>query len=483
MNNNKSIKNFLRFLSISFVFVLIFSSGISDISLSYAEMDIDFIEEISELIQENYIEDVEDSSLEYSAINGMLSSLDPYSRYYTKEQYNFEVENNSGEFAGVGISMSIDKPTGYVLIEEVYIGMPAIKAGLRDGDLITHIDGKSTIGMNINQVALSIRGVAGEPVLFTIQRKGRKEPFKVKVIREIVKFSSVESKYLADDKIMYFNVEEFNDGVAKNLEQEYLSMLNKYSDVKGIIINLKNNPGGYVDEAVKMADIFLPVGEPIYHCMYKYKDSDSEYSKRRPIYKGKIAILINENSASASELFTGALQDAGVARVFGTKSFGKGIMQGTVEYEDGSAIELTIAEYVTGKKHKVHKIGITPDEIVVENPVLTYKNYAPMNENKIYKFGQRGLNIYAAQQRLIDLGYDVEATGIYDEKTLSAIKKFVNELNTDLSGKDIKSDLTGDEIDLTPKFLNNIDRVISERIKNPSNLAFGRAIEWINKDN
>ncbi len=479
MQFNKHSRGFSKFIGIAMAISIVFSSGLLGINLSYAEIDTDFLEEVSELIQENYIYNVDDSKLENAAINGMLSSLDPYSRYYTKEQYELEVENSSGQFAGVGISMRIDGSTGYILVEQVYEDMPAIKAGIKDGDLITHVDGKVVQGLTVDEAALMIRGEAGEPVVFTVQRKGHAEPFVIKVVRENVKFSSVEAEFEEADNIIYFYIAEFNDGVAADLKKALKDMKKQHPNAKGVMLDLRFNPGGFVDEAVKIADMFLPKGTPIYHALYKNRDSDTEYAKEKPIWEGKLAVLISKDSASASELLAGALQDAGVARVFGTKSFGKGIMQGTVEYEDGSAIDLTIAEYVTGSKHKVHKVGITPDELVIEAPVLQKKEYAPMSENKTYKFGQMGLNIYGAQQRLIDLGYDVKANGIYDEKMLLAMQKFEIERVKKTKGMDITDSAKTMKFDLTPKFCNNINEDLIQKMENPSNYTVDKAVEWI----
>ncbi len=437
-------------------------------TMSYADIDKDKLDDVVDIVQHFYIEDVSDGQIENAALQGILSSLDLYSNYYTADEYKMEIENSSGTFAGVGISMTKDEATGYIYVEEAHKEMPAYQAGVRTGDFIISVDGKAVKEMSLKDAGDIIRGEVGEAVVFGVLRGSSDKVMDIKVVRQIVSFSSVEVQWLQDDQIIYIRIDEFNDGVADDLKKDLLNMMSNHPEAKGLVIDLRDNPGGYVDEAVAIADIFLPDGAPIYHSKFKNEPIETEYAKQPAIWNDVVAVLINNDSASASELLTGALQDVEMAKVFGEKSYGKGIMQATLPLDDGDAVEFTVAEYFTANHHKVHKVGITPDVIVKQNMPLSIEHFAPIIQNKEYKKGEIGLNVYAVQQRLMTLGYNVKTTATLDDETIKAVHKFAKDYN-----------LTYNTDVLTAKFSKQIDEIATKIAQYPVDNVLYEAIDWL----
>ena len=315
--------------------------------------------EVLRLVKENYVEEPSTKKLIYGSLSGMLSSLDPFSAFFPPEKFKEFMEETEGEFGGVGIEISMDK--GRPIVVAPIEGTPAFKAGLRAGDVIIAVDGEDTFGKTLLEIVRKIRGKPGTKVKLTIMRRGVDKPFTVEITRAIIKIQSV--KHTTIGNVGYVKISQFQHDTSKELKkvlQEFVSL-----GVEGIIVDLRNNPGGLLQEAVNVSDLFLPEGKLIVITKGR-REEERFYSKRKPIVPESIpiVILINKGSASASEIVTGALQDHGRATVVGEKSFGKASVQNIIPLEDGSAVKLTVAYYYTPKGRLIHKRGIKPDYVV-----------------------------------------------------------------------------------------------------------------------
>ncbi|WP_461828788.1 S41 family peptidase [Aquifex sp.] len=308
------------------------------------------------IVEENYVEPVPLKKLIYGAIDGMVSSLDPFSDFFTPEEYKEFLSETEGEFGGVGIEITMEK--GRPVVVAPIEGTPAWKAGLRPGDIIIAINGEDTFNMSLIEVVKKIRGKPGTKVKLTILRKGEGKPIEVEIVRAIIKVPSV--KYVNYKGIGYIKISQFTHGTAKNLEKAIKEL--KKQNVKGFIIDLRNDPGGLLSEAVAVGDLFIPKGKLIVYTKGRKGELHRYHAEREPLIEDKpIVVLINKGTASASEIVSGALQDYKLATLVGEKTFGKASVQNLIPLEDGSAIKLTIAYYYTPKGRLIHKKGIEPD--------------------------------------------------------------------------------------------------------------------------
>lgn len=316
------------------------------------------------IVRENYVEPVSLKKLIYGAIEGMVSSLDPFSSFFTPDEYKEFLSETEGEFGGVGIEISMEK--GRPVVVSPIEGTPAWKAGLRPGDIIIAIDGQDTFNMFLIDVVKKIRGEPGTKVKLTILRRDEGKPIEVEIERTIIKVPSV--KYVNYGGIGYIKISQFTQGTAKNLEKAIKDLLAQ--NVKGFIIDLRNDPGGLLSEAVEVGNLFIPQGKLIVYTKGRKGELHKYFSEREPLIKDKpIVVLINKGTASASEIVAGALQDYKIATLVGEKTFGKASVQNLIPLDDGSAIKLTIAYYYTPNGRLIHEKGIEPDVSV------------PMDEN------------------------------------------------------------------------------------------------------
>ena len=319
--------------------------------------------EVFERVRAEYVDDVSDDSLVESAINGMLTSLDPHSNYLNTKNFNDMKVQTRGEFGGLGIEVSMEN--GLVKVVSPIDDTPAARAGLKPGDLITHLDGDPVQGMTLPEAVEKMRGPVSSEIKLTIRREG-KDPFDVKLIRATVKIQSVRS-HLEGDNIAYIRITTFNEqtdvglnNAIKNLKQQAGGKL------LGVILDLRNDPGGLLDQAVAVADAFLEKGEIVSTRGRRSEDAQRYNARPGDIAAGlPIAILINGGSASASEIVAGALQDHHRAILLGTKSFGKGSVQTIIPLPGHGAMRLTTARYYTPSGRSIQAKGIDPD-IVVE---------------------------------------------------------------------------------------------------------------------
>ncbi len=312
--------------------------------------------EALKIVKENYVEEVPIKKLIYGAIDGMVSSLDPFSDFFTPEQYKEFMTETEGEFGGIGIEITLEK--GRPVVVAPIEGTPAWKAGLRPGDIIIAINGEDTFNMSLMEIVKKIRGKPGTKVKLTILRKGAGKPFEVVITRAIIKVPSV--KYVNFKGIGYIKISQFISETGENLERAIEDL--EEQGVYGYIIDLRNNPGGLLSEAVKVGDIFIPEGKLIVYTKGRKGEIHRYYAEEEPLIRNKpIVLLVNKGSASASEIVAGALQDYHIATLVGERTFGKASVQNLIPLEDGSALKLTIAYYYTPKGRLIHKKGIEPD--------------------------------------------------------------------------------------------------------------------------
>ncbi len=315
--------------------------------------------EVMERAKVSYVEDVSDKKLIEASINGMLSSLDPHSSFLDDQSFKYMSEQTKGKFGGLGIEVTME--SGVVKVVSPIDDTPAFKAGLKPGDYITNIDGEQVMGLTLNEAVDKMRGKIGSKVKLTIRRLNEK-PFDVTVKREEIKIQSVKSDIKAKD-VAYIRITSFSEDTDKMIEKAIKSMKDKLKgNPKGIIIDVRNNPGGLLDQAVSISDLFLDKGEIVSTRSRNEADTVRYTAKNGDIAQGlPIVVIINDGSASASEILAGALQDHKRAIVLGEKSFGKGSVQTVIPLGKYGAMRLTTARYYTPSGRSIQAKGIEPD--------------------------------------------------------------------------------------------------------------------------
>ncbi len=339
--------------------------------------------DVIDLVKKNYVEEVKDKDIIYAAIRGMLESLDPHSSFLTPEMYKDMQTETKGEFGGIGIEITIKDgfPTVITPIEDT----PAFKAGLKTGDNIIKIDGKITKNMSLIDVVKLIRGQKGKPVVLTIMREGFTTPKDFTIIRDVIVAKSVKFRML-DNEFGYIRITQFQEKTTKDLDNALLELvkMNKDKPLKGLVLDLRNDPGGLLEQAVEVSDKFLKEGLIVYIEGRKKDDKMSFHAeKKKNDYDGPLVVLVNEGSASASEIVAGALQDHKRAIIIGQKTFGKGSVQTILPLGDGSALKLTTARYFTPKGRSIQAEGITPDILVDNNMVKVKEKGMPLKEKDL----------------------------------------------------------------------------------------------------
>ena len=315
-------------------------------------------------VEKNYVEEVDEPLLIRNAIKGMLTSLDPHTVYMPPEAYKELRVDTAGKFGGIGVEVWYKD--GILTVVAPVEGTPADRAGLKTGDKIIRIDGKSTRELDLSEAVINMRGKIGSKTTLTIVRDDPKKPFDVTMTRELIKVPSVKSEIL-DKEYGYIKIRSFQERIAKDLQRE-IDKLSRDGATKGLILDLRDNPGGLLDQAVEVADLFIDKG-----VIVTTESRGKEIDKREAEPDGiegdyPVIVMVNGGTASASEIVAGALQDHGRAVVLGTQTFGKGSVQTVIEMDDGSALKLTIALYFTPKGRSIQAHGIIPDIVVEEQP-------------------------------------------------------------------------------------------------------------------
>ncbi|HMB31590.1 MAG TPA: S41 family peptidase [Desulfohalobiaceae bacterium] len=312
--------------------------------------------QVLDLIEDSYVEDVQRDELVQGAIQGMLKSLDPHSAYMDKEDFKDMQVETTGEFSGVGIEITVQN--GRLTVVSPIEGTPAYKAGIKSEDIILEVDGESTQDISIMDAVHKIRGPKGSQVELTVLHKGEQVPKKITVTREVIPVHSVKSEIL-EPGYLYIRVTNFNE---KTTEELHNTFKNYQKDIKGIVFDLRNNPGGLLEQAVSVADTFLREGKIVY-TKGKVTQSQMEFSakKQESDIQVPMVVMINAGTASASEIVAGALKDHKRALIIGENSFGKGSVQTVIPLADGSGIKLTTALYYTPDGKSIQAEGINPD--------------------------------------------------------------------------------------------------------------------------
>ncbi len=324
---------------------------------------LDLFGEVFERVRADYVEDVTDEQLIEAAINGMLSALDPHSNYMNAKTFRDMQVQVRGEFGGLGIEVTMEN--GLVKVVSPIDDTPAARAGLKPGDYITHLDGEPVLGLSLNEAVERMRGPVNSEVKLTIRREGR-DPFEVKLARATVKIQSVKS-HLEGNDIGYIRITSFSEQTDSGLNNAMKALKQQAGDkLAGIILDLRNNPGGLLDQAIAVSDDFLEQGEIVSTRGRRTEDAQRYNARPGDITNGlPIVVLINGGSASASEIVAGALQDHHRALLLGTRSFGKGSVQTIIQLPGHGAMRLTTARYYTPSGRSIQAKGIEPD-IVVE---------------------------------------------------------------------------------------------------------------------
>ena len=352
-------------LNIFFVFfislnVKVYSSTSSD--KLYEKIDL--FGEVLEKIKQEYVDEIDQADVMDSAINGVLQSLDPYSAYMSPELFKSMQTESKGEFGGLGIEIGME--AGVVKVISPISDTPAEKAGIKAGDYIVRIENEQVQGKTLMEAVKLMRGPVGTSIELTIRRKGIKKPLTFKVKRQIIEVKSVESKLLGKKKnIGYVKLKSFNE----NSDKQFIKEIKNYEkqNIVGYIIDLRNNPGGLLNQAVSITDFFLEKGEIVSTKGRRIIETRKFFAKAGDGVKGKpIIVLINNGSASASEIFAGALKDHKRAIILGENSYGKGSVQSIIPLKNGGGIRLTISKYYLPSGKSISEVGVSPDIIVEE---------------------------------------------------------------------------------------------------------------------
>ena len=329
---------------------------------------LDLFGDIFERIRAQYVEETDSSELIEAAINGMLTSLDPHSSYLSPKDAAKMREQTRGEFGGLGIEVT--QEDGFVKVVSPIDGTPADEAGIEAGDFITHVNGESLLGLVLDDAVELMRGPVGSEIVITVVREGEQEPFDVSIIRDTIQLTAVRARTVGETIVLRLTT--FNEQTypkMKELLEEQVEAAGGMENVNGFVVDMRNNPGGLLNQAIAVSDAFLEEGEIVSTRGRNVADGDRVNATPGDLTQGKpIVVLINGGSASASEIVAGALQDHRRAIVIGTKSFGKGSVQTVMPLRGNGAMRLTTARYYTPSGRSIQALGVSPDIVVAQPP-------------------------------------------------------------------------------------------------------------------
>lgn len=319
------------------------------------------LEEMQELVNKYYLDEVDREEVVDSLYAGVMYGLgDVYAAYYTEDEYASMMDATNGSYCGIGAQFSQSMTTGIVTVSKVFKGNPAMEAGLLPGDILYKVDGEESTGQDLTKLVASIKGEEGTKVVLTIYRESKDEYIDIEVTRRVIEIQTVESEML-DEQIGYIAVSEFDTVTADQFDKAITEL--ESQGMKSLIVDLRNNGGGVVSSVTAMLDRLLPEGLIVYtedkNGSREEATSDAEHYFDKPL-----AVLVNGNSASASEIFAGAVKDYGIGTLVGTQTYGKGIVQKIFELSDGTAMKLTVSKYFTPNGNNIHGVGIEPDVVI-----------------------------------------------------------------------------------------------------------------------
>ena len=351
------------------IFILIVFFNILFSSILYSKNDlyekIDLFGEVLENIKKEYVDDVDQKKMMDSAINGVLQSLDPYSAYMSPELFREMQTDTRGEFGGLGIEIGME--AGVVKVISPIDDTPAAKAGIKAGDYIVKIGDDQVQGKSLLEAVKLMRGPVGTSIDLTVRRKNLKKPLEFTIVRKIIEVQSVSSKIIGDENNLgYIRLKSFNE----NSDKQFLKIVKEFekkNKIKGYVLDLRNNPGGLLTQAINITDFFLEDGEIVSTKGRKLSETRKFFARKGDETKGKpLVVLINNGSASASEIFAGALKDHKRAIILGENSYGKGSVQSIIPLRNGGGMRLTISKYYLPSGKSISEVGVTPDILVEE---------------------------------------------------------------------------------------------------------------------
>jgi len=349
--------------------LLLITASLFFFKISFSENDdiykkIDLFGEVLEKINKEYVDEIDQSISMDAAINGLLQSLDPYSAYMTPESFEGMQTETSGEFGGLGIEVGME--SGVVKVISPIDNTPASKAGVKAGDYIVKIENVQVQGKSLMEAVDLMRGPVGSSIEITVRRRGVKKSLIFNITREIIQVQSVKSE-LIDNNVGYIRLTSFNENSSEQINKR-INKLNKNKNLKGYILDLRNNPGGLLSQAIKISDFFLDNGEIVSTKSRKISENRKWFAKKGDLTNGKaLIVLINYGSASASEIVAGALKDHKRAIILGENSYGKGSVQSIIPLKNKGAIRLTIAKYYLPSGKSISEVGVTPDIEIEED--------------------------------------------------------------------------------------------------------------------
>ncbi|WHY54693.1 S41 family peptidase [Peribacillus simplex] len=436
-----------KFTFIMGIFLVIFlTAGITTIALTFGDEKVESLapdkhSEFEKLystydtIKDNYYEEIDQDKLVDGAINGMIKALDdPYSAYMDKKEASSFHESISSSFEGIGAE--IQEQDGQIMVVSPIKGSPAEKAGVKPNDIILSVDGKSVEGLSSSEAVLKIRGEKGTKVDLSISRAGEQEPIELTIKRDTIPIETVYAEML-DDGVAKIQVTSFSEHTVQELKTALEEMSKK--DMKGLVLDLRGNPGGLLDQAIEMASLFIPNGKVVLQV--------EERSGKKEVYKSEndgelkipVVVLIDDGSASASEIVAAAVSESADIPLIGVKSFGKGTVQTAQDFEDGSNFKYTAAKWLTPEGNWIHKKGIKPD-INVKLP--DYASLPYISPDKELKASDSSSEVKAAEEMLKEAGHDPgKIDGFFDEATTNAVIAFQKEQKIKETGT-IKDDTT-----------------------------------------
>ena len=346
-----------------FFFIISFKAQANTSDKLYEKIDL--FGEVLEKVKEEYVDEVDQADVMDSAINGVLQSLDPYSAYMSPELFKSMQTESKGEFGGLGIEIAMEG--GVVKVIAPIADTPAEKVGIKAGDYIVKIGKEQVQGKSLLEAVKLMRGPVGTPIELTVRRKNVKKPLEFKIIRKIIEVKSVSSKLIGKEKDLgYIRLKSFNE----NSDKQFLKTIKNFeekSKIKGYVLDLRNNPGGLLNQAINITDFFLEDGEIVSTKGRKSSETRKFFARKGDEVKGKpIVVLINNGSASASEIFAGALKDHKRAIILGENSYGKGSVQSIIPLKNGGGMRLTISKYYLPSGKSISEVGVTPDILVEE---------------------------------------------------------------------------------------------------------------------
>ncbi len=385
------------------------------------------LEAILKELSANYYEEIDESKLYDGAVRGMVEGLDdPYSTYMDAEQVTDFYQALENEFVGIGIALEDASEGAY--ITKVFKNSPAEKSGLAVGDLISKVDGEDMLGQTATDVATKARGLEGTDVEITVVRAGYDDEVVYTIKRAQIEIADLTYKML-DDKIGYIQIVDFTSDIYKQFEDAYKELSSK--GMESLIIDVRNNGGGYLNQVISIVDLFVDDSKPIYKEKIKDKITKEEFGDKKK-YDIEVAVLINKNSASASELLAASLSEINGSELIGVTTFGKGTAQTSNNYKDGSAIKYTYAQWLTPNGNWIHNVGIAPTVKEELSEIYSYRKVLISEPIGIDTVNEQTKN---AQLILKELGYDVRVDGYFDKDTEEVIKKFQTENDLKVTGQ------------------------------------------------